>query len=158
METVRTATLSDTGRLAEMISELVVSLLGARGGAELIGDRMGTSDRSLGQQDDLASMILDEGRLVLVGSIDRVILGMGLWHRTTADAGRRGFLDACYVDPGARGVGLGRLLMEAGLAWCAEMGCGAVDGLALPGDRVAKNFYEGSGFKARLLTMHRSFE
>ncbi|MHB1517054.1 MAG: GNAT family N-acetyltransferase [Acidimicrobiales bacterium] len=155
---MRTATLSDTGRLAEMISELVDSLLGARGGAELIGDRLGTPDRSLGPQDDLASMIFDERRLVLVGSIDRVTVGMGLWRRTAADVGSRGILDACYVDPEARGVGLGRLLMEAGLTWCAEMGCHAVDGLALPGDRVAKNFYEVSGFKARLLTMHRSFE
>jgi hypothetical protein len=30
--------------------------------------------------------------------------------------------------------------------------------MALPGDREAKNFFEASGFKARLLTMHHTFE
>ena len=158
MESVRIATLADAGRLAEMISDLVGSLLDARGGAELIGVRMGTSDRPMDLEDHLASMIVDEGRLVLVGSLERVTLGISLWHRAVSDAGRRGVVDACYVEPGARGVGLGRLLMETGLAWCAEMGCGTVDGLALPGDRTAKNFYEASGFKARLLTMNRPLE
>jgi hypothetical protein len=33
-----------------------------------------------------------------------------------------------------------------------------VDGIALPGDRQAKNFYESAGFKARMLTMHRRID
>ena len=65
-------------------------------------------------------------------------------------------LDACYVEPGARGVGLGRLLLDAAVAWLEAQGCPGVDGVALPGDRAAKSFYESAGFKARLLTMHRA--
>ena len=67
-----------------------------------------------------------------------------------------GVLDACYVEPEARGVGMGRLLMEAAVAWLEEPGCAGVDGTALPGDRQAKNFFESAGFKARMLTMHRA--
>jgi hypothetical protein len=44
--------------------------------------------------------------------------------------------------------------MEAILAWCGEQGCNAVDAYALPGDRQTKNFFEESGFTARLLVMH----
>jgi GNAT superfamily N-acetyltransferase len=67
-------------------------------------------------------------------------------------------LDACYVEPGARGVGLGRLLLDTTASWLAARGCRGVDGVALPGDREAKNFYESAGFKARLLTMHRELD
>ena len=67
-------------------------------------------------------------------------------------------LDACFVEEGARAVGLGRLLLDACLSWLAAQGCDGVDGPALPGDRAAKNFYEGAGFKARLLTMYRPLD
>ena len=69
-----------------------------------------------------------------------------------------GHLDVCYVEPDARGVGLGRLLLDGVVGWLNGRGCVGVDGLALPGDREAKNFYEAAGFKARLLTMHRQSE
>jgi GNAT superfamily N-acetyltransferase len=52
-------------------------------------------------------------------------------------------------------VGLGRLLLESSVSWLEQSGCRDMDGVALPGDREAKNFYEAAGFKARLLTMHR---
>jgi GNAT superfamily N-acetyltransferase len=72
-------------------------------------------------------------------------------------AGLRGILDACFVETGARGVGVGRLLLDAVLSWVEARGAHGMDGTALPGDRAAKNFYESAGFKARLLTMHRDF-
>jgi hypothetical protein len=44
--------------------------------------------------------------------------------------------------------------MDSLLAWASERGCQGVDATALPGDRATKNFFEGSGFTARLLVMH----
>ena len=67
-----------------------------------------------------------------------------------------GIVDACYVEPEARGVGVGRALLDDLVAWFASSGCRGVDVTALPGDRATKNFLEGAGFKARLLTMHRT--
>ncbi len=60
-------------------------------------------------------------------------------------------LDACYVEPEARGVGIGHLLVAAAVRWFADHGADGIDGIALPGDRQAKNFFESAGFKARML-------
>jgi GNAT superfamily N-acetyltransferase len=65
-------------------------------------------------------------------------------------------LEACYVESGARGVGLGHLLVDAAVSWFGDQGVEGVDGTALPGDRLAKNFFESAGFKARMLTMYRT--
>jgi GNAT superfamily N-acetyltransferase len=67
-------------------------------------------------------------------------------------------VDACYVEPGARVVGLGRMLMDQVLAWCTDHQCRGIDGFAFPGDRGAKSFFESAGFKARLLVMHRDLD
>ena len=40
------------------------------------------------------------------------------------------------------------------LEWCRDQGCRGVDALALPGMRATKNFFEESGFSARLIVMH----
>ena len=68
------------------------------------------------------------------------------------------------VDPhrhqvhASRRVGLsedrGQADIDAALAWCTSRQATAVDAFALPGDRDTKNFFEMSGFTARLLVMH----
>ena len=42
------------------------------------------------------------------------------------------------------------------VAWCRERGCLGIDAAALPGSRATKNFFEESGFSARLLVMHHA--
>ena len=56
-----------------------------------------------------------------------------------------GIIDACYVEPEARGVGVGRALIDSLVAWFTASGCRGVDVTALPGDRETKNFLEGLG-------------
>ncbi len=158
MESVRPATVDDGQRLTRLADELVVSVTAQRGGERLVGsvlDGMGAA--SLG--DHLASLVDRADALVLVGSIDGVVVGFAV--ATYEDDGRGsrwGRLGACFVEAEARGVGVGRLLLERSLAWLADEGCRAVDGTALPGDRGAKSFFESAGFKARLLTMHRELD
>ena len=53
-------------------------------------------------------------------------------------------------------MGVGRALLDALVTWFAAAGCRGVDVTALPGDRATKNLLEASGFKARLITMHRT--
>ena len=67
-------------------------------------------------------------------------------------------IDALYVLPEARGVGLGEALMDEVLAWAAGAGAAAVDAVALPGDRVTKNFFERYGMTARALQVHRRLD
>lgn len=64
-------------------------------------------------------------------------------------------IEALYVLPEARGVGLGEALMDEVLAWATESGAIGVDSIALPGDRVTKNFFERYGLTARALQVHR---
>jgi ribosomal protein S18 acetylase RimI-like enzyme len=104
--------------------------------------------------------VLDDARTrVVVGTLDQAVIGFAMCHVVDdGDQGRRGVLDACYVEPGARGVGVGRLLLESLVSWLEARGCEGVDGVALPGDRGAKNFYESAGFKARMITMYRAMD
>jgi hypothetical protein len=50
------------------------------------------------------------------------------------------------------------LLLDTAVTWLEDHRCQGVDGIALPGDRAAKNFFESAGFKARMLTMYRELD
>jgi GNAT superfamily N-acetyltransferase len=157
MEAVREAVVGDAARFAELERELVEQVVTQRGGALVVDpDRRGTGAEPMVP---LAELLAAEQCLVLVGTLDDVVIGYLQAHLDERGAhGRRGVLDACYVEPAARGVGVGRLLLDRAMAWFRDQGCGGVDGIALPGDRDAKAFFEGAGFKARLLTMHHPLE
>jgi len=60
-----------------------------------------------------------------------------------------------FVEADARGVGVGERLRDELLTWFTARGCAGADAHALPGARETKNFFETSGFSARLLVMHR---
>ena len=157
MEAVRPAGRADLARVAELVDELREAVRAQRGGPHLIGPE--GSEPPVGPAGAgvrLEDLVAEAGCLVSVGTLDDVVVAFAVCRAVGGpDHGRHGVLEACYVEPGARGVGLGRLLMEAALAWSADQGCEWVDGTALPGDREAKNFFESAGFKARMLTMHR---
>ncbi|HUR48671.1 MAG TPA: GNAT family N-acetyltransferase [Acidimicrobiales bacterium] len=92
------------------------------------------------------------------GTIDDTVVGYAVAAIEEARADvRLARIEALFVEQEARGVGVGAALMSVILEWSAENGCTGVDAWALPGDRSTKNFFEGSGFSARLLTMHHSF-
>lgn len=92
---------------------------------------------------------------LFVGEYEGAVVGLLAVAAYDARGPRRGRIDCCYVDEGARGVGVGTALMEAAVAWCEASGCLEVDALALPGDRATKQRLEASGFTARLLTLSR---
>jgi len=155
MEAARRATIEDVPRLVALGEELVGATRAHRGGGLLI-DPEGSGEAFAGRAGGWAARMGDGQSLVLVGTLDGAVVGFALSHvEDRVGHGRRGLLDACYVEPAARGVGVGHLLLDGSLGWMGERGCRSVDGVALPGDRGAKNFYETAGFKARLLTMHR---
>ena len=109
---------------------------------------------------------------MVLGSIDEVPVGLGVgkvvhWGRPdlgehaeppvlAEDRDREvGLIQDLYVEPEARSVGLGEMLLNDLLAFFSARGIVEVDASALPGDRATKNFFESAGFKARLLIMHR---
>lgn len=155
MEGVRAAGPGDGPRFAELVEALRSAVVSQRGGRQLLAGS-GTAVLDIADPEGFATMLADEARVVLVGTIDGVVMGAAVGRvEHAADGSRVGHLEGCYVEPGARGVGVGRLLLDAVVAWCESRGCAGIDGSVLPGDRAAKQFFESGGFKARLLVMHR---
>jgi len=131
MEQVRTATSDDLDRLVELVAGFAAAQADRRG-ADLFRDG-------------------DDGGRPPAPTPAAVAPYLAV----AVGPERRGVLDLCFVEEGAREVGLGHLLVDAAIAWFRDRGCTGVDGTAHPGDRAAKNFFESAGFKARLLVMHR---
>jgi len=151
VEDARVAERADVGRLAELAQVARDELRPLRGGdlfltREARPDPLGESfERDIDSPD----------ALVLCGTIDDVVIGYAVVRAERLSDGRvLGRIDDLYVEDEARSVGVGERLMADLLAWCEERGCSGVDAIALPGARETKNFFEGSGFSARLLVMH----
>ena len=145
MEGARPATPDDVPQLAELNRMATAEL------AELRGGKVFVAKEARGDLVDLS----DDNRLVLTGTVDDTPVGYAVVRtEDLRDGTRLGVIMDLYVEPEARGVAVGECLMNAALEWCAARGCDGVDSYALPGDRSTKNFFEGSGFTARLLVMH----
>ena len=153
MEQVRTATADDLDRLVELVAVFADTQVDRRG-ADLAREEDGGGRPPAPTADAVAPYLTHVTRTALVGSLDSWVAGAALCRVAAAGTGRRGVLDLCVVEAGAREVGLGHLLVERAIAWFREVGCTGVDGTAYPGDRAAKSFFESAGFKARLLVMH----
>lgn len=113
--------------------------------------------RSAPYELSLREAMTDPDREVFVACIDDVVLGylaVRAEHLRSGDA--LGVIEDIHVEPAAREVGLGEALVELAVPWCEQRHCVGIDALALPGNRSTKNFFESFGFKARLLTVHRS--
>ena len=154
-EGCRPATFDDLPRLAEMAEQAVEELRVGRGGEVWA--------RTRGRRPPYETVLADEltspAHHVLVGTLDDTTLGYGVaCVQVLADGSRLGVVTDLYVDPGARGVGIGEALMNALMAWCAEDGCTGVDSLALPGDRHTKNFFESFGLVARAILVHKELQ
>jgi GNAT superfamily N-acetyltransferase len=152
VEGCRPATDADAPRLAELAEQAVEELRGGRGGevwARTLGRRAPFVD---GFTEQLAS----SRHHVLVGTLDDTVLGYGVGRLDElADGSRLGVVSDLYVEPEARGVGIGEAMMDALVAWCAAAGCTGVDSVALPGDRHTKNFFESFGLVARAILVHK---
>ncbi|MDQ3107338.1 MAG: GNAT family N-acetyltransferase [Actinomycetota bacterium] len=151
MEAARPATASDLPRLAELARAALDELAPTRGGAVFVA-REGRADPVA---DTLAVDLADPEAIVLAGTIDETVIGYATGRtEVLRDGSRLGTIHDLYVEEGARSVGVGEALMGELLIWFRAHGCAGVDTTALPGNRATKNFFEESGFTARLLVMH----
>ena len=152
MEAARAPREDEVPRLAELHRRAVATAGPERGG-EVFAAREAAGEPL---EEWVRARLAGGG--VWAGTIDDSIVGYAVATVEDLRAGvRLARVEAVYVEPEARGVGVGAALMAAVLEWAKSNGCTGVDAWALPGDRNTKNFFEGSGFSARLLTMHHSF-
>jgi GNAT superfamily N-acetyltransferase len=107
----------------------------------------------------LAAVASDADHLVVAGTFDDVVLGYAVAAvEHQRDGSRLGLVEELYVEPAARGVGIGEAMMDEVLAWCEAHQCVGVDSRALPGDRDTKNFFERFGLVARAIVVHRTLK
>jgi GNAT superfamily N-acetyltransferase len=153
MEAVREATPADLPRLAELVRAAIAELAPTRGGAVW----RAREARAEPIEDGLGALLDDPDGRLLAGTIDGVVIGYAAARiEHLPDGSLLGVVDDIFVEEGARGVGLGEVMIDDLVAWCTERGCFGMDAMALPGHRVTKNFFEESGFTARKLVMHHS--
>jgi GNAT superfamily N-acetyltransferase len=107
---------------------------------------------------------IDDARLA-----DRqVLLALGLYadvpfgyaHAAVVDAGGTHIvrLYDVFVEPDARGVGLGEALLTLVFDWAREQRATAIDSIVLPGNREGKNFFERFGLVARAIHVYRALD
>jgi GNAT superfamily N-acetyltransferase len=150
-EGVRAATRDDLPRLVELARTAIAELAPMKGGMVWVVRNARHEPLDV----DLAAALDDPSRRALVGMIDDVVVGYGIAHTEPLHDGTRlGVVDDIYVEEEARGVGVGELVMGELVGWCRDHGCFGIDVVALPGHRAAKNFFEESGFTARMIVMH----
>lgn len=154
MEAVRPARREDAGRCAELCAAALAGLVDQRGGPLYTRRETGLVAKALLRPGGLDRLLADPRRTFLVGTLDGVVVGVATGRVDTVGEAAVGVVDALYVEADARGVGVGRALLDAVVAALRAAGCRGVDVAALPGDRATKNLLEAAGFKARLLTLH----
>jgi ribosomal protein S18 acetylase RimI-like enzyme len=154
VEGVRRAERGDLERCGELLTEALAATDGQRGAALLLG---GASPA------DLASTLVerwaaDDATAMVVGTFNDVVVGIAAGTVDAPGPHTVGRIECFYVEPDARAVGVGQTMIEALLEYFSSRGCRDVDAMALPGDRSSKQLLESSGFKARLLILHRPLD
>jgi ribosomal protein S18 acetylase RimI-like enzyme len=151
---VRTAVNGDIFRL--------VSLYGTLESEQVVRKPIWALTDGLDERFDLSLFhaIETPDSFVLVGEIDGVIVGF-LWATIEpmlerAGGERIGRIRLIYTEPEARGVGIGHEMLETVLAQLRAEGIARFDAPVGPGQREAKNFFEGHSFAARSIIMHSS--
>ncbi len=148
---VRVAEADDVALLVALTRDAIRNHEGIRG-AEMFAVREARAEPLV---DSLALTIAGPQSRAWICGIDQVDLGFAIAHtEPLRNEVIHAIIDEIYVDPGARAVGLGEMLMEAVIEWAKSQNASSIDAIALPGDRETKNFFEMSGFTARLLIMH----
>ena len=151
MEACRPAEEPDLPRLADLARAAIEELGPMKGGDVWLAREARTEPF----EDDLRLAMKDPDTRVLAGTIDGVVVGYAVARLERLGDGRRlGVVDDIFVEEGARGIGVGEVLIGDVVDWCRAQGCIGVDAIALPGHRITKNFFETFGFTARKLVMH----
>ena len=150
-EAARPAGPDDVDAIVALAADLRAELADHRGGALWAAhDALDPLDAEA-----IRSRLAGPGLATIAGTLDGHVLAYGLSHTETLDDGRRlGVIDELFVAEAARTVGLGEIVLRSLVNWAATEGCLGIDASALPGDRLAKNFFEAAGFTARRLVMH----
>lgn len=155
MEAARTAQAADLDAVVALARQGIAELTPHRGGS--VFSRREVHAEPLPDAIEGAVTGTDPRRRGVVGTVDDVVVGYGLAHvETLHDGACLVVVTDLYVDPDARGIGVGEAMMDELVAYARSVGAIGIDAVALPGDRQTKNFFETFGLTARAIVVHRS--
>lgn len=102
-------------------------------------------------------LLSSESAEVGVGLIDESVFGfiVALSEPLVVGRDRIATIRYLFTEPPARGVGVAVAMLDHTIKVLEDSGHELFDAHVLPGHRMAKNFFETAGFKARHITMHR---
>jgi GNAT superfamily N-acetyltransferase len=150
---VRVAVANDRAEVLRLFEAAGLELTGRKGA--WLQERIDAPWRSTA---DAADAVLDEPWTTMLGMIDGCAVGVAVGRtRQMHRDGAVGVIEALYVEPEGRSVGVGDALVLDMMSHFKLAGCIGVDAWALPGERETKNFYEAHAFSARIITVHHSF-
>jgi GNAT superfamily N-acetyltransferase len=153
MEAARPAEPVDVPTLCALAAEARAQLVDQRGGPQRLLELRPAED----DQVAFTALVADPSARVVVGAWDHLVGAYVVAQRVERRDGTAvARVDELYVQPGLRELGVAEAMMGLVLAWAGEQGCAAVEAVALPGDRLTKNFFERFGLTARAIVVARS--
>ena len=152
--TARDATIADLPELLRMYAELSAEQSAIR---EIWPFADGLDEPV---DESITSLLRDDLATTIVGEIDGTTVGflVAIEEPLLEPRSARviGVVRLVFTDYEARGVGVGAAMLDGVMERLAGRGIDLFDARVSPGHRLAKNFFESNGFKARSITMHRS--
>ena len=143
---IRHATTDDLAVIIELDATAREAVASQRGGRSWLVEH--APARSL-----LADHLIDHS---WVGTVDEHVVGF--LRCTIDDVPQHGLVcsvERVFVDENARELGFGDALLQQAIDYATNLGCVAIEGNALPGDRETKNLYERAGIVARKIIVSR---
>lgn len=149
---VRPAEERDLGELVRLHGLARRHVAAERGGAILLGREV----RPEPVEESLLDDVRSDDRIVIIGSLGSAPVGLAVAELVALhDGSLVAHISELFVEPEARGVGVGNALMQHLAAWADERDCDGIGSTVLPGDRASKNFFEAHGLVARAIVVHR---
>jgi GNAT superfamily N-acetyltransferase len=97
----------------------------------------------------------DDAVLVALGLYADVPFGFAHAAMITVNDAHVVHLYDLFVEPDARGVGVGEALLDFVFDWARARQARGIDSIVLPGNREGKNFFERFGLVARAIHVYR---
>jgi len=113
-------------------------------------------DRSV---ENLRSLMREPAQHVLVARQGRNVLGFVSFstRKTVMHPALSGLIDELVVSGSTRGTGIGRLLIEAVVDKCRELGCCEVEASTEKSNPRARRFYKACGFEEDAVLLELNF-
>jgi GNAT superfamily N-acetyltransferase len=146
-ESVRAYEPADLDWIARCALQALTSIDQYRGGA-LSAARFANTDL----RSELSKTVGRDDVCTLIGTFDDVPVGFAI----AVDRAPLAEVFSIYVDPEARGLGIGEAMLGGLIDWARARKLDGVTAEALPGDRSTKNFFETFGLVAHRLVVYRS--